>query len=243
MRISGAIPNAATPSGHWGTLEALLQCFPWDGRAGGHVLPPGTIPARSDFASLLKQCWLTSFLRGRAQRAVLPHPWRFSRPGWTGPGQPELAWGNQPTARVGAGRALRTLPTQPILRFYTDSNPAPISPAGWKPLRGKGTARSCRKMSSPPGSKAARLAPISPDALLGREEQRSPAAAPGPGKGGEKKKRTSFHRKRKTGELRPSCSSTRIANPGGRAEKGEKFSSRPIYLFLPTRRVSLLHTT
>lgn len=42
-------------------------------------------------------------------------------------------------------------------------------------------------MSSPPGSKAARLAPISPAALLGREEQRSPAAAPGPGKGGEKK--------------------------------------------------------
>jgi len=25
-----------------------------------------------------------------AQRAVVPHTWRYSRPGWMGPGQPEL---------------------------------------------------------------------------------------------------------------------------------------------------------
>jgi len=27
-----------------------------------------------------------------------PHPWRCSRPGWMGPGQPELVGGNQPMA-------------------------------------------------------------------------------------------------------------------------------------------------
>ena len=32
----------------------------------------------------------------------VPHPHRHSRPGWVGPGQPELVGGNQPMAGVGS---------------------------------------------------------------------------------------------------------------------------------------------
>ena len=47
----------------------------------------------------------TFSLRGRwgagtaAQRAVVPHPWRHSRPGWMGPWAARAGGGNQPTAQ------------------------------------------------------------------------------------------------------------------------------------------------
>jgi len=31
----------------------------------------------------------------------VPHPWRCPKPGWMGPGQPELVRGRQPMAGVG----------------------------------------------------------------------------------------------------------------------------------------------
>jgi len=45
----------------------------------------------------------------------VPHPWRSSRPGWMGPGQPDLVAGNQHTAGVGIGWPSKSLPTQAIL--------------------------------------------------------------------------------------------------------------------------------
>ena len=46
----------------------------------------------------------TFLLTGVEALAVLPrelwvpHPWRYPRPGWMGPGQPELVGGSQPMA-------------------------------------------------------------------------------------------------------------------------------------------------
>jgi len=44
----------------------------------------------------------------------VPHPWRHPRPGWVGPGQPELVGDTQPMAGIGAGEALRSLPNETI---------------------------------------------------------------------------------------------------------------------------------
>ena len=41
----------------------------------------------------------------------MPQLWRCSRPGWMGPGQPELVGANQPMAGIGTRVSLRSLPT------------------------------------------------------------------------------------------------------------------------------------
>jgi len=51
------------------------------------------------------------------EKLWVPHPWRCSRPGWMGPRAVWAAGGTQLTAGVGAGGALRSLPTQTILWF------------------------------------------------------------------------------------------------------------------------------
>ena len=45
------------------------------------------------------------------EKLWVPHPWQCLRPGWMGPGQPELVGGNEPMAKVAAEWALRSLPT------------------------------------------------------------------------------------------------------------------------------------
>ena len=48
----------------------------------------------------------------------VPHPWRCSRLGWMGPGQPDVVGGTQPTAGGWSGWTLYFLSTQIILWFY-----------------------------------------------------------------------------------------------------------------------------